>query len=429
MKSILFSLLFLSLSVGVQAETLTEVYQKELAFLLAQKRTMQKQLVSQKKDYKSKIARTQRKVKGLQDRLVTLTTLNETSVNDLAEVERQLESAESNKSLVSTTISQALVSLEIPEKSLNEKDDRKSIIFEKAFAYLENGAKKYTSNQEVFLADGKKVSGEVVHFGHVARFTNFGESQQMLMPVGAGAFKVYENNTPFAVHVKADKNPEVLPAFLYESSEKGIELKKEQTFMEMVHAGGSIAYVIVGLGLLAMVLMLVRGIMLFLAGKVDNEIVDSIKKGEIAQLELKLVKKNTPFSRVITKTLLAFNKSLDERENVIEESILGELNFLDKFGAVILVMAAVAPLLGLLGTVTGMISTFDIITEFGTGDPKMLSSGISEALITTKLGLIVAIPTLLVGNLFSGWSNKIKIMLEREALRLSNLAILSKKEA
>ena len=68
-----------------------------------------------------------------------------------------------------------------------------------------------------------------------------------------------------------------------------------------------------------------------------------------------------------------------------------------------------------------MISTFDIITEFGTGDPKLLSSGISEALITTKLGLMVAIPTLLMGNLLGGWSNKIKIMLEREALRLSNL--------
>ena len=83
-------------------------------------------------------------------------------------------------------------------------------------------------------------------------------------------------------------------------------------------------------------------------------------------------------------------------------------------------MAAVAPLLGLLGTVTGMISTFDIITEFGTGDPKLLSSGISEALITTKLGLVVAIPSLLLGNLLGGWSGKIKVMLEREALRLSN---------
>ena len=58
--------------------------------------------------------------------------------------------------------------------------------------------------------------------------------------------------------------------------------------------------------------------------------------------------------------------------------------------------AATAPLLGLLGTVTGMINTFNMITVFGTGDPKMLAGGISEALITTKFGLIVAVPALLM---------------------------------
>lgn len=426
MKYQILAIMVLLGSFSVKAETLMEVYQKELAFLLAQKKTMQKQIVSQQKNYKSKIVRTQAKVKGLQNDLVTLTALNESAVNNLADVERQLESAESNKSLVATTISQGLVSLGISEKSLDDKVDRKQIIFDSAFNHLTNGAKKTVAEEEIFLSDGKKVKGQVVHLGHIARFTNFDDQQQMLMPVGNGAFKVYENTTPYAIKLTEAKNPEVLPAFIFESAEKGIELKQEQTFMEMVHAGGAIAYVIVALGLLAMILMAIRGMMLFMAAKVDNEIVNSIKDGNLEQLDVKLAAKNSPFARVINKTYKAFNKTLEERENVIEESILGELNFLDKFGAVILVMAAVAPLLGLLGTVTGMISTFDIITEFGTGDPKMLSSGISEALITTKLGLIVAIPTLLVGNLFSGWSNKIKIMLEREALRLSNLAILSK---
>jgi biopolymer transport protein ExbB/TolQ len=74
-------------------------------------------------------------------------------------------------------------------------------------------------------------------------------------------------------------------------------------------------------------------------------------------------------------------------------------------------------LLGLLGTVTGMISTFDIITEFGTGDPKLLSSGISIALITTEVGLEVAIPTLIFGNLLSGWAESIKDDMEKAALR------------
>ncbi len=100
--------------------------------------------------------------------------------------------------------------------------------------------------------------------------------------------------------------------------------------------------------------------------------------------------------------------------------MIHEHKIIDRFGAMILVFAAVAPLLGLLGTVTGMISTFDIITEYGTGDPKLLSHGISEALITTELGLVVAIPTLLFGNILSGWGKNIKMTLDKVALRVIN---------
>ena len=77
-------------------------------------------------------------------------------------------------------------------------------------------------------------------------------------------------------------------------------------------------------------------------------------------------------------------------------------------------------MIGFFGTVTGMIGTFDIITEFGTGDPKLLSTGISEALITTKFGLIVAIPLLLIGNMLSNWALRTKNGLERAALNVIN---------
>ena len=93
---------------------------------------------------------------------------------------------------------------------------------------------------------------------------------------------------------------------------------------------------------------------------------------------------------------------------------------LNRFGAFIILIAAVAPLLGLLGTVTGMIATFDIITEFGTGDPKLLSGGISIALVTTEVGLAVAIPALIFGNLLSGWAESIKDDMEKAALHVMN---------
>jgi biopolymer transport protein ExbB len=102
--------------------------------------------------------------------------------------------------------------------------------------------------------------------------------------------------------------------------------------------------------------------------------------------------------------------------------VLHEAPHIERFGSAITVCAAVAPLLGLLGTVTGMIATFGVITEHGTGDPKLLSTGISEALVTTELGLVVAIPTLLLGSLLSARASALLATMERAALRIMNLA-------
>jgi biopolymer transport protein ExbB len=126
-------------------------------------------------------------------------------------------------------------------------------------------------------------------------------------------------------------------------------------------------------------------------------------------------------ARVIRATLRNITRDREHIEDIITENILNENRSLDRFSNFILVVAAVSPLLGLLGTVTGMIQTFDIISVYGTGDPKLLSSGISEALITTMLGLIIAIPLLLLGNLSRGWADNIKDDMEQSALHVVNL--------
>ena len=106
---------------------------------------------------------------------------------------------------------------------------------------------------------------------------------------------------------------------------------------------------------------------------------------------------------------------------MVTEALLAEQPRIERFGVPIMVIAAVAPLLGLLGTVTGMIGTFDVITQFGTGDPKMLSGGISEALVTTQMGLIVAIPMLLLGNLLGARATTLLDQVERGTMRLVNV--------
>ncbi|NOX82840.1 MAG: MotA/TolQ/ExbB proton channel family protein, partial [Alphaproteobacteria bacterium] len=95
--------------------------------------------------------------------------------------------------------------------------------------------------------------------------------------------------------------------------------------------------------------------------------------------------------------------------------ILKELPKLESGLPLVKVLAATAPLLGLLGTVIGMINTFQAITLFGTGDPQIMASGISEALVTTVLGLIAAIPLLLLHSFAAGASKRVSQILEEQA--------------
>ena len=99
----------------------------------------------------------------------------------------------------------------------------------------------------------------------------------------------------------------------------------------------------------------------------------------------------------------------------MNEAVLKEIPEIENSLTLLKIIAAVAPLLGLLGTVTGMIITFQSITIFGAGDPKTMASGISSALITTVLGLIVAIPTLLAHTIVNGKAKGVIHVLEEQA--------------
>jgi biopolymer transport protein ExbB len=128
-----------------------------------------------------------------------------------------------------------------------------------------------------------------------------------------------------------------------------------------------------------------------------------------------------PLARVLAAGLESVHRGREVMENALQEAILREVPPMERFLSTLGMLAAIAPLLGLLGTVTGMISTFDVITLYGTGDPRMMSGGISEALITTMLGLSVAIPIMLVHNLLNrSVDNRIAIM-EEKAVALVNI--------
>jgi len=126
-------------------------------------------------------------------------------------------------------------------------------------------------------------------------------------------------------------------------------------------------------------------------------------------------------ARVISAGLAARGEDRETLESVLQEAILHELPNVQQGIAMLAVLGAVAPLLGLLGTVTGMIDTFRVITLFGTSDPKLMSGGISEALITTEIGLAVAIPIMLCHTYLSRRSDHLIGDMEEKAVQLTNI--------
>jgi len=128
-----------------------------------------------------------------------------------------------------------------------------------------------------------------------------------------------------------------------------------------------------------------------------------------------------PVARVVAAGLGCRRMQREEMEAAMQEAILREIPALERFLSTLGMLAAIAPLLGLLGTVTGMIDTFHVITQHGTGDPRLMSGGISEALVTTMLGLTVAIPIMLAHTLLNrAVDNQIGGM-EEKAVALVNI--------
>ncbi|MBT8038937.1 MAG: MotA/TolQ/ExbB proton channel family protein [Xanthomonadales bacterium] len=168
--------------------------------------------------------------------------------------------------------------------------------------------------------------------------------------------------------------------------------------------GGPVGYVILGVGLFGLLLALWKGVSLFMTGARIGR-----------QMKREAADKSNPLGRVLA--VYSDNPEIDIEtlELKLDEAILRESAPIETGLSFIKVLYVVAPLLGLLGTVVGMIATFQMITLFGTGDPRMMAGGISTALVTTVLGLVVAIPLTLIHSFLQGRAKHLIQVLEEQA--------------
>lgn len=177
---------------------------------------------------------------------------------------------------------------------------------------------------------------------------------------------------------------------------------------ERIEQGGTVGYAIIIVGIVGLLIVLERFLRLFR--------MNSSMRRQLKNLET--VDQKNPIGRVMTVYYENKHLDLETTSRKLQEVVIRDMAEVRKGLPIVKVLAAVAPLMGLLGTVVGMIGTFQAITLFGTGDPKLMAGGISQALITTVLGLCAAIPLLLTHSMLSSRVTQIGKVISEQAAGL-----------
>lgn len=182
-------------------------------------------------------------------------------------------------------------------------------------------------------------------------------------------------------------------------------LARTPDVLERIHMGGMVGYLTIAVGVLGVCITFYRtGYLLWVRRRVQWQ----------AQ-HVDAPQANNPLGRILQRAMAAEWRDEETVQFTLDEAILREIPRLEYGHSVIKLFAAIGPMLGLLGTVTGMIKTFEAISLFGGGDPKLMAAGISEALVCTVLGLLVAVPLLFGHNLVTSLAKDLVARLDEQS--------------
>jgi len=277
--------------------------------------------------------------------------------------------------------------------------------------------------QSVVLSNGELSQASTLQVGPVAWFSTQAPKLSGLLNLDdeSNALKVAlvqstSNDNPLDSTLKQNGVGSTLLTFDPSLTHLVTSQAQQESPLEHLEKGGLWAIPIILFACFALTIALLKAAQLLRLSK--------IKMHSQMQLQQFFKAENTNEFAGMQKQL--FNLTLQsEKGQVRDDQLFNQLihdkHKLDNFIGAIAVTAAVAPLLGLLGTVSGMIETFKMMTLFGSGDPEVVSGGIAQALITTELGLVVAIPALVLNALLSRKAKAYYSQLEGFALQLSQL--------
>lgn len=259
---------------------------------------------------------------------------------------------------------------------------------------------------EVVLANGERQQTEITRIGGFNLVSN-GKYLEYINETGSIAELIRQPSDRYLTTAEnVSANASGITPFALDptgGSILGLLVQAPDT-QERIEQGGSVGYVILVIGLIGLIIAIERFFTLFLIGSKVNR-----------QLKANTASTDNPLGRVMLVKTQNPDADTETLELKLSESILREVPKLSSRLTLIKIISVVAPLIGLLGTVTGMINTFQAITLFGTGDPKLMAGGISQALVTTVLGLVVAIPMVFIFALLNTRSRNIINILQQQS--------------
>ena len=202
--------------------------------------------------------------------------------------------------------------------------------------------------------------------------------------------------------------------------------------LDLFIKGGYVMYPIMLGSIVALAVIIERFVNLREAKVIPKDFFARIKglllEGHINEALSICSKSNKPIAKIIEAGIMKYYFGRDEIKEAIEDAGRHEIAFLEKYLNLLSMIAAVEPLLGLLGTVTGMIKVFNVLSAGGIGQAEQLAGGIGEALITTAAGLAIAIPTLVFHNLFSERADRLILKMEKSSMELTEILSQGQRE-
>ena len=263
-----------------------------------------------------------------------------------------------------------------------------------------------TFSTDVVESSGDKVNKNVVRVGSFALVSD-GKYLELNPTTGTLSELVRQPSSRFLSGAEKiqSANGTVVPFALDPTGGSILGLLVQApTIQERIEQGAEVGYVIIAVGIIAFLIALERFVALTMIGV-------KVKR----QLKEKEPKEDNPLGRVLKVNQQFPHVAYETLELKLSEAMLREMPKITKNLTLIKIVSVIAPLLGLLGTVTGMIVTFQAITLFGAGDPKLMAGGISSALMTTVLGLVVAIPTVVLSSLLNTRSKNVLFIIQEQS--------------